>query len=210
MLPHTKGITFTLLLSSHSCSSCFSIPVQSLCPEQAYASRVNLMRGLWSVSWSRCLMKLLSSDLFVIKNHFPTSWLLWDSNPHPSDLTPKTWATAAPDSYSCLLHFGNQLLFINFSVDSNTNANIIRFNFLLLDFFGLITSWEAGLGYYQQFFFWDLRPSGCLGIFLESKMFADMVGFPLFVPLFCPTIISLGRFGPISLWVRYGNNIIAE
>ncbi len=129
--------------------------------------------GLWGVSWSRCLMKLLSSDLFSIKNHFPTSWLLWDSNPHPSDFTPKTWATAAPDSYSCLLHFGDQLLFINFSVDSNTNANIIRFNFLLLDFFDLISSWEAGLGCYQQFF-WDLRPSGCLGIFLESKMFADI------------------------------------
>jgi hypothetical protein len=33
-------------------------------------------------------------------------------------------------------------------------------------------------------------------------MFAVFVDFPLFVPLFCPTKISLGRFAPIFPWSR--------
>jgi hypothetical protein len=36
----------------------------------------------------------------------------------------------------------------------------------------------------------------------SSKMFAVFVDFPLFVPLFCPTKISLGLFAPIFPWPR--------
>ncbi len=36
--------------------------------------------------------------------------------------------------------------------------------------------------------------------FVQFKMVAAIVDFPLFVPLFCPTKISLGRFGPIFPW----------
>jgi hypothetical protein len=38
--------------------------------------------------------------------------------------------------------------------------------------------------------------------FLQFKMFAVFVDFPLFVPLFCPTKISLGRFAPMFPWSR--------
>jgi hypothetical protein len=55
----------------------------------------------------------------------------------------------------------------------------------------------ASLDGYRQFS-WDLKPSGCVGIFVDLKMFVVIVGFPLF----CPTKISLGQFGPIFLWSR--------
>jgi hypothetical protein len=61
----------------------------------------------------------------------------------------------------------------------------------------------AGKLWQLQTCFWDLRPkSEKKKISHSSKMFAVFVDFPLFVPLFCPTKISLGLFGPIFPWSR--------
>jgi hypothetical protein len=70
-----------------------------------------------------------------------------------------------------------------------------------LDILDQVSSWVASLDGHRQYF-WDLSPSGCVEIFVQPKMFAVIANLPLFFPLFCPTKLSLGLFGPIFLWSR--------
>jgi hypothetical protein len=86
-----------------------------------------------------------------------------------------------------------------------SNAHIIPYYFLLLDFFTEGKFWQL-----RTIFLGFEAKIGQVKNFVQFKMFAVIVDFPLFFPLFCPTKISLGRFGPIFPWFRELTAAIVE